>query len=334
MSEINTQVVLNRLPSGLPDPDDFGMATTPIPEPDEGQFLAQTLYLSVDPYIRSVMSGRHFYGAPEPGSVVRGRTISRIIKSRHPVFKEGNVVNMESGMQAYALSDGEDVFLTNTGPAPLSTGLGILGMPGLTAFTAMTGPAQLDADDTVVVSAASGAVGSMVGQIAKIFGARAIGIAGSGEKCRFVTEQAKFDACINYKTEDVDERLAELCPDGVDIFFDNTGGALQQVVMHKHLALYSRVILCGMMTQYNEDTPPPGPNLGPCVKQRASVIGFVVYDHEHRRLEFEEFALKWFAEGRLAYVEDMYEGLEQAVPAFCALMRGQNFGKTLVHVAD
>ena len=334
MTEMNTQVVLKRLPSGLPDPDDFEMAEAAIPEPAKGEFLAQTLYLSVDPYIRSVMSGRHFYGAPKPGTVVRGRTISRIIKSRHPIFKEGNVVNMESGMQAYALSDGDDVFLTDTGTAPLSTGLGILGMPGLTAFTSMTGPAELAPGETVVVSAASGAVGSMVGQITKILGGRAIGIAGSDEKCRFVTEEAKFDACINYKTEDVDVRLAELCPDGVDVFFDNTGGELQSIVMHKHLALYSRVILCGMMTQYNADTPPPGPNLGPCVKQRASVIGFVVYDHEHRRLEFEQAAHRWFADGKLAYKEDMYEGLDQAVPAFCALMRGQNFGKTLVHVTD
>ena len=333
-SQTNTQLRLTRVPQGIPTPDDFVLSSAPIPEPQDGQFLVQNLFLSLDPYVRAVMSGRHFYNAPGSGDVMRGRAIARVIKSRHPDHREGDLLCLETGMQHFALSNGDDTYRPDIGDAPLSTGLGILGMPGLTAYAALTCPGQIKSGDVVLVSAASGPVGSMVGQIAKIKGAKAIGIAGSTEKCAWVRDVAGFDACINRKTESISAELSRLAPNGVDIFFDNTGGDIQSTVITKHIALNSRIILSGLITQYNLGAPPPGPNLGNVCKMRGTIFGFVVYDFEDVRPEFSKAATAWYAAGRLKYKEDVVTGLDNAAAQFIRLMRGENFGKTLVRIPD
>jgi len=330
----NTQVQVKRLPEGIPVEEDFILVVAPIPEPKQGEFLAETLFLSLDPYVRAVMSGRHFFNAPCSGDLMRGRSVSRVLQSNHSQYDEGDLVCMESGMQKYAVSDGTDVRCADTGVAPMSASLGVLGMPGLTAYAALNGPGQLKEGETVLVSAAAGPVGCMVGQIAKAESCKVIGIAGSEDKCEWVESEAGFDACINRKTENLDTQLSNICPDGVDLFFDNTGGDIQALVMTKYLASRSRVILSGLITQYNLSVAPPGPNLGNLCKMRSTVIGFVVYDYPHLWEPFLREAKNWFADGKFVFKEDITEGIHTAPAQFCKLMRGDNFGKTLVKVAD
>jgi NADPH-dependent curcumin reductase CurA len=286
-----TKIVLNSIPAGIPKKDDFRLKEFEVNEPVDGQFLAETIYLALDPYVRVTMVGRHFFSTPKEGEVPRGSTISRVIKSRNSNFNEGDLVVMESGMQSHSISDGREVHFVKTGSAPVTTALGILGMPGFTAYSALLGPAKLKKDDLVLVSAASGAVGSMVGQIASIYNARVIGIAGGEEKCEWAMNNASLDACIDRKKDDIDQKLTELSQNGVDIFFDNTGGDIQNIVLSKHLGLNSRVILSGMISQYNSNKPPSGPNLGNICKQRATIYGFVVYDFEHMRESFVKDAI-------------------------------------------
>ena len=334
MSFQATLVTLKNIPKGIPKIDDFEIIESEIREPKEGEFLAETVYLALDPYVRVTMVGRHFFNTPEIGDVPRGSTISRIISSKHNSYKEGDLVVMESGMQSHAISDGADVHHVNTGSAPITTALGILGMPGFTAYSALLGPAQLQEDDVVLVSAASGAVGSMVGQIASIKNAKAIGIAGGKEKCQWTIKNASMQNCIDRKRENIDQKISELCPRGVDIFFDNTGGEIQNIVLSKHLALNSKIILSGMISQYNSNKPPSGPNLGNICKQRATIYGFVVYDFEHMRESFIRDALSWYEQGLLHYSEDLVFGIENTPAHFVKLMKGKNFGKTIVQFMD
>tara|TARA_Y100000591_G_scaffold321705_1_gene337081 strand:- start:3013 stop:4020 length:1008 start_codon:yes stop_codon:yes gene_type:complete len=329
-----TKIVLNSIPAGIPKKDDFRLQEFEVSEPDDGQFLAETIYLALDPYVRVTMVGRHFFSTPKEGEVPRGSTISRVIKSRNSSFNEGDLVVMESGMQSHSISNGKDVHFAKTGSAPITTALGILGMPGFTAYSALLGPAKLKEDDLVLVSAASGAVGSMVGQIASIYNARVIGIAGGEEKCEWAINNASLDACIDRKKDDIDEKLSDLSENGVDIFFDNTGGDIQNIVLSKHLALNSRVILSGMISQYNSDKPPSGPNLGNICKQRATIYGFVVYDFEHMRESFVKDAVGWYENGLLNYTEDLVFGIENTPAHFIKLMKGENFGKTIVQFMD
>ena len=329
-----TKIVLNSIPAGIPKKDDFRLQEFEVNEPDDGQFLAETIYLALDPYVRVTMVGRHFFSTPKEGEVPRGSTISRVIKSRNSNFNEGDLVVMESGMQSHSISDGKEVHFVKTGSAPVTTALGILGMPGFTAYSALLGPAKLKKDDLVLVSAASGAVGSMVGQIASIYNARVIGIAGGEEKCEWAMNNASLDACIDRKKDDIDQKLTELSQNGVDIFFDNTGGDIQNVVFSKHLAVNSRVILSGMISQYNSDKPPSGPNLGNICKQRATIYGFVVYDFEHMRESFLNDAVDWYEKGLLNYTEDLVFGIEKTPAHFIKLMKGENFGKTIVQFMD
>jgi len=327
-------ITLKSIPEGIPSEKDFEIVESVIPSPKEGEFLAETIYLALDPYIRVTMVGRHFFSTPGIGDVPRGSTISRVVSSNNKTFKEGDLVVMESGMQSHAISDGTDVHHVNTGSAPITTALGILGMPGFTAYSALLGPAKLKEDDLVLVSAASGAVGSMVGQIASIKKAKVIGIAGGKEKCEWAINNASLDACIDRKKDDIDQKLSELTTDGVDIFFDNTGGDIQRIVLSKHLALNSRIILSGMISQYNSDLPPSGPNLGNICKQRATIFGFVVYDFEHMRESFVKDAIAWYEKGLLNYSEDLVFGVEKTPGHFIKLMKGENFGKTIVQFID
>ena len=331
----NHQVILKDYPAGVPEPGHFAQASNAIPEPGEGEILTRTLYISLDPYVRGVISGKHMYtDRVTPGDVVVGRTVSQVHASNHASFKEGDIVVDSNGWQEWGVSGGGDVRRVDPALAPISTAVGVLGMPGLTAYAGMIWLAEPQAGETVVVSAAAGPVGTMVGQIAKIHGCRAVGIAGSDEKCALVTGELGFDACINYKSQSVADGLVETCPDKVDVYFDNVAGDTLAAVMTR-LALGARIVLCGMITQYNiTGAPPPGPNLAPIIGARAKMLGLVVYDYYDRWQEFATTAAGWYRDGKLRYREDITEGLARAPEGFCRLMRGENVGKALVHVGD
>ena len=298
--------------------------------PGSNQFLSKTIHLSLDPYIRGVITGRHIYSEKvNIGDTIVGRTVSEIIESNHPEFKKGETVLSSNGWQEYGISDGEGVRKLTGHQGQLSTALGIMGMPGLTAYAGLMVYGEPKEGDILVVSAASGPVGCMVGQIAQIHGAKAIGIAGTEEKCKTVKDTFGLEECINYKTENIDQRIKELCPDGVDIYFDNVGGETLDI-MTKNLAYEARIVLCGFMTQYNLSSPPPGPNLGPIVGARATIRGVVVYDHYDKQDEFISKANQWLEDGKIKYIEDEAIGIEKTPAQFCKLMRGENFGKTIV----
>ncbi|MEO1575604.1 MAG: NADP-dependent oxidoreductase, partial [Pseudomonadota bacterium] len=299
--------------------------------PEAGQLLCESLFLTLDPYLRGKISGRHISGAIMPGDLMAGEVVSRVVESRADGFAPGDIVAAFSGWQTRPVINAGDARQVDLDGLPLSLALGVLGMPGLTAYAGLLRLGEPQPGDRVLVSAAAGPVGSTVGQIARIKGAHAIGIAGSDAKCAWLREEAGFADCINYKTEDVRDGIRRTCPDGVNVYFDNVGGDLLQAAM-EHLALGARVVLCGLMAQYNRDDMPPGPNPAFIIKARATVRGLVVYDHEDLREPFLRDVGGWIRSGELKYKEDMAEGIENAPAAFCALMRGENFGKALVRL--
>lgn len=329
----NIRVLLKHRSEGIPKEQDFGLESVAVDVPGAGELLCETLYLSLDPYLRGKISGRHISGAINEGDLMAGETISRVIESKSEQFMQGDIIAGHSGWQSHPVISAAAARTVNPDLGPLSTLLGILGMPGLTAYAGMTRLAELKQDDVVVVSAASGPVGSMVGQIAGLYGCRVIGIAGSAEKCRWTVEQAGFDDCINYKTEVLREGLRRACPEGIDVYFDNVGGDMLQANMEQ-LAAGARVILCGLIAQYNTNEMPPGPNPAFIIKARATVRGLVVYDHEDLRAEFEQRVSQWLKQGEIAYREDCVDGLAAAPGLFCRLMRGENFGKAIVKVTE
>jgi len=328
---INQQILLRQQCDGEPSADDFELVEVAPPEAADGSMLCETLYLSLDPYLRGRISGRHLSGAIQPGELMGGEAISRVLESSHPDFKPGDLIAAHSGWQTCSVVAADQARKIDASVNPASLFLGILGMPGLTAYAGLRRLGEPAAGDVVVVSAASGAVGSMVGQIAKIKGCTVVGIAGSPEKCAWVTDIAGMDHCINYKTDDLRERLKACCPHGIDVYFDNVGGDMLQAAMEQ-LAIGARVVLCGLMAQYNVDGMPPGPNPAWIIKARATVRGMVVYDHEDLREEFVTDAAAWLKEGRIQYIEDVTVGIENAPNAFSRLMRGQNHGKAIVQV--
>ena len=331
---MNKKIVLKKTPIGVPEESDFELIESPIPELGENEILTKTIHLSLDPYIRGVITGKHIYSEKvEIGDTIVGRTIAEVIDSKNSDIQIGETIMCSNGWQEYGISDGEGIRKIDSKSAPLSTNLGILGMPGLTAYAGLLVYGEPKKDDVVVVSAASGPVGCMVGQIAQIHGAKAIGIAGSDEKCSVVKEKFGFAECINYKTENLSERIKEVCPDGLDIYFDNVGGETLDI-MTKNLAMFARIVLCGFMTQYNLAAPPPGPNLGPIVGSRASIKGVVVYDHYDKQQEFITLASQWLEEGKINYIEDEVFGIENTPMHFCSLMRGENFGKTIITLTN
>jgi|TARA_B110000263_G_scaffold179678_1_gene157230 NADPH-dependent curcumin reductase CurA len=331
---MNKKIVLKKTPIGVPEESDFELIESPIPELGENEILTKTIHLSLDPYIRGVITGKHIYSEKvEIGDTIVGRTIAEVIDSKNSDIQIGETIMCSNGWQEYGISDGEGIRKIDSTSAPLSTNLGILGMPGLTAYAGLLVYGEPKKDDVVVVSAASGPVGCMVGQIAQIHGAKAIGIAGSDEKCSVVKEKFGFAECINYKTENLSERIKEVCPDGLDIYFDNVGGETLDI-MTKNLAMFARIVLCGFMTQYNLAAPPPGPNLGPIVGSRASIKGVVVYDHYDKQQEFITLASQWLEEGKINYIEDEVFGIENTPMHFCSLMRGENFGKTIITLTN
>lgn len=328
----NTQIHLASSPEYNPEPEHFKTVKVPMPEVADGQVLCQTQYLSLDPYMRSQIAGRHMSGSIHPGDLMRGETVSKVIESRHDDYAEGDIVRCFGNWQEYSVHDASELIRQSKEIEPASYGLSVLGMPGLTAYAGLIWQAKPKEGDVVLIPACTGAVGSTAGQLAKIYGCKVIGIAGSDEKCQYAVEELGYEACINRKTEDLATRLAELCPNGVDIYFDLVGGETLNLVCTK-LALGARVILCGLMEDYNSPTRTPGPLPGPVIGARATIYGLVVYDWEPRRDEFTEACLPYIKDGRLAMQEDMAVGIDSAPEAFCRLMRGENRGKAIVKVA-
>ena len=330
---INRQILLKSRPNGAPGPDNFELARSPVPEPGDGEVLTRTRYLSLDPYMRGRMSAAKSYARPvEVGEPMVGGTVSEIVKSRNAKFAVGDIVMGYGGWRDYALSNGAGLRKLDPAVAPVSTALGVLGMPGMTAYVGLLEIGQPKPGETVVVAAASGAVGSVVGQIAKIKGCRAVGIAGGPDKCRFVVQELGFDACIDHRATDFTRQLEATCPAGIDIYFENVGGAVQQAVWPL-LNDFARIPVCGLIAQYNAATPVPGPDMSSVLRKRLTLRGFIVWDFAARQADFLRDAGEWVRSGRLKYREDVVEGLENAPAAFLGLLQGRNFGKLLVKVA-
>ena len=328
----NIQIKLAETPTGTPEPKHFDVHKETMPDIKDGEFLSKTLYLSLDPYMRGQIAGRHISGSVNPGDILRGEAICEVVKSKHPEFAIGDIVSYFAGWQQFSVSDGQQVSKIDPRISPPSLALGILGMPGLTAYAGLIDLGEPKEGDVLVVSSATGGVGSMVGQIGKVKGCQVVGIAGSAEKCKWAVENAGFDVCLNYREEDLPAALDKSCPDGVDIYFDNVGGNILETVMER-LSLSARVVLCGLMAQYNLEERLPGTNPSNIIRSRATVRGMVVYDHFHKQKDFVEDVLNWLDDGLITYREDVTEGIENAPESFCRLMKGQNFGKTIIKVA-
>ncbi|MGI6245873.1 MAG: NADP-dependent oxidoreductase [Pseudochelatococcus sp.] len=336
---INTRILLAARPDGPPKPDDFRIEDAPVPEPAEGEILLKILYLSLDPYMRGRMSAAKSYAAPvEIGAVMEGGTVARVEKSRHPHYAEGDIVLSHSGWQSYALSDGRGLRKLDPAVAPVSTALGVLGMPGFTAWSGLLIIGQPKPGETVVVAAASGAVGSVVGQIARIRGARTVGIAGGEEKCAWVRDELGFDAAVDHRAPDFERQLAAACPDGIDVYFENVGGKVWDAVFPL-LNTYARVPVCGLISAYNAR---PGENGGQdrlpgffraVLTRSLQVRGFIQREFADRFPEFHREAAHWIASGQLRYREDIVDGLANAPQSFIGLLEGRNFGKLLIRVS-
>jgi NADPH-dependent curcumin reductase CurA len=318
----------------MPKPGDFDLVESPLPEPKDGEIRCRTIYLSLDPYMRGRISGAKSYAASvEPGQVIVGGTVGEVLESRCAGLNPGDVVMGYDGWQSHAVAKGGAVRKLDPKQAPISTALGVLGMPGLTAYVGLLDIGQPKPGETVVVSAAAGAVGSAVGQIAKIKGCRVVGVAGSQDKCDYAVRELGFDACVNYKKGDLLVSLREACPGGIDVYFENVGGDVLRAVMQL-LNMNARIPLCGLISEYNATEAVPGPNLRPLLFNRALVKGFIVSDHLARMGDFLKDCGGWVREGRLKYREDIVVGLEKAPEAFIGLLQGKNFGKLLVQVGE
>jgi NADPH-dependent curcumin reductase len=330
---VNRQILLKSRPEGAPNLDNFELVQSPVPEPGDGEVLMRTRYLSLDPYMRGRMSAAKSYAKPvEIGEPMVGGTVGEIVTSRNAKFAVGDIVMGYGGWQDYALSNGAGLRKLDPAVAPVSTALGVLGMPGMTAYVGLLEIGQPKPGETVAVAAASGAVGSVVGQIAKIKGCRAVGIAGGPEKCRFVVQELGFDACVDHHAPDFARQLQAACPAGIDVYFENVGGAVQQAVWPL-LNDFARIPVCGLIAQYNAATPMPGPDMFSVLRKRLSLRGFIVWDFATKQADFLRDAGEWVRSGRLKYREDVVEGLENAPAAFLGLLQGKNFGKLLIKVA-
>ncbi len=333
---MNKRITLASRPEGLPKESDFRLIETPAPELQDGQVLVRVLYLSVDPYMRGRMSSAKSYAAPlEIGDVITGGAVGRVEQSRNPKFQRGDIVDGFFGWQQYAVSDGKGVRKLDPDIAPITTSLGVLGMPGQTAYFGLFDICKPKPGETVVVSGAAGAVGSYVGQIAKIHGCRVVGIAGTDDKVEYLTGELGFDAAFNYKTNpDYRAKLSELCPEGIDVYFDNVGGPITDAVFLS-INVGARIAICGQISQYNAAKPEVGPRLlGMLIVKRARVEGFLVSDYTARFPEGLEHLTRWVREGRLKYRESIVEGIENAPKAFIGMLQGQNIGKQLVKIAE
>ncbi len=332
----NRQITLASRPDGAPTHANFKLVESTIPEPAAGQFLVKAEYLSVDPYMRGRMSTAKSYAAPvEIDSVMVGESVGKVIASKNEKYPEGTYVSGMFGWQEYALSDSDAIRIVNPDLAPVSTGLHCLGMPGLTAYFGVMEVCKAQAGETVLVSGAAGAVGSVVGQIAKNLGCRAVGIAGSDEKIGYITDELGYDAGVNYKSTD-NYYLATkpFCPDGVDCYFDNVGGPITDQIFPL-LNVHARVAICGQISMYNATEVPMGPRLfGQLIVKRATVQGLLVTDyHRQFRNAFAQLA-DWYQAGKLKCRERITVGIENAPTAFIEMLQGANIGKQLVKMSD
>jgi NADPH-dependent curcumin reductase len=335
---VNRRIVLAARPEGEPGDEHFRLEKAPLPAAEEGQVLLRTIYLSLDPYMRGRMNAGPSYAPPvEVGNVMEGGTVSQVVDSKASGFKPGDYVLAYGGWQEYSIAKPGSLQMLDPKLAPLSTALGVLGMPGMTAYTGLLNIGQPKAGETVVVAAASGAVGSVVGQIAKLKGCRAVGIAGGQRKCEFVTRELGFDACVDHRSPSFSQELSDECPQGIDVYFENVGGKVFETVL-PILNLFGRVPVCGLIAHYNAAELPPGPNqvpllMGAILRKRLTLRGFLVFDFASQQPEFLRDMGSWFREGKVKYHEDIVDGLENAPRALRGLLRGENFGKLVVRVA-
>jgi len=333
---MNRQILLMEYPKGVPTEGTFQLVETSVPSLEEGQLLVKTLYLSVDPYMRSRMSTAKSYVEPfELYKVLQGGVVGEVMESKNGKFAAGDVVVGMLGWQDYSVSDGKALHKINPDLAPISTALHVVGMTGMTAYFGLLDIGKPQAGETVVVSGAAGAVGSTVGQIAKIYGCHVVGIAGGREKCSYLTDELGFDAAIDYKeTENLLKSLREACPNGVDVYFDNVGGDITDAVI-LHLNQFARIPICGQISAYNATEIDKGPrNFVHLLKTSSLAKGFIVNDYAHRTKEAMTQLGQWVLEGRIKYRESIVEGLENAPQAFLGLFSGENTGKMLVQVAE
>ncbi|MBZ5594650.1 MAG: NADP-dependent oxidoreductase [Acidobacteriia bacterium] len=335
MPAINKQITLAARPSGLPKLSDFKLVESPVPEPGPGEFLIRTLYVSVDPYMRGRMNDVKSYAPPvQIGEVMGAGAVGKVAASQNPQFQPGDVVEGFFGWQQFAVSNGAGVRKIDPSLAPVSTALGVLGMPGLTAYFGLLEIGKPRPGETVVVSGAAGAVGSLVGQIAKIQGCRVVGIAGGDQKVAWLRDELGFDAAFNYKTTtNYAAKLAELCPKGVDVYFDNVGGTITDAVFPL-INTGARIAVCGQIAQYNADKPETGPRLlWHLIVKQARAEGFLVFQFASRYAEGLKQMAAWLKAGKLKYREQFVDGIENAPRAFIGMLQGENTGKQLVRVS-
>ncbi|MGO9173364.1 MAG: NADP-dependent oxidoreductase [Rhodomicrobium sp.] len=335
----NRQIVLVSRPHGEPTPGNFQLTEAPIPAIGTWQVLLKTKYLSLDPYMRGRMSEAKSYVPPFViGEPLGGGTVSEVVASHNPKFAVGDIVLAFGGWQDYAVSDGSGLRKLDPKIAPVTAALGVLGMPGLTAYAGLLNIGQPKPGETLAVAAAAGPVGSAVGQIAKIKGCRVVGIAGGPKKVDYLTSELGFDAAADHRSPRLKEELRAACPDGIDIYFENVGGAVWDAVFPL-LNNFARVPVCGLVANYNATSVPEGPDrsaalMRTILTKRLRVQGFIVYDFAQQTEDFLHDAAGWIREGKLKYREDIVEGLENAPQAFIGLLKGANFGKLLVKVSD
>src|SRR6201990_235186 len=330
------RIVLASRPVGEPRSSDFRMEEVPVPTPGNNEVLLRTIWLSLDPYMRGRMSDGPSYATPVPiGGVMEAGTVNWVSASNNPNFAKGDIVLARAGWQTHALSDGKGLNKIDPKLAPISTAVGVLGMPGMPAYTALLDIGKPQPGETVVVAAASGAVGSAVGQIARIKGARAVGIAGGKDKCDYVRQELGFDACLDHRDPNLAAKLKEACPKGIDVYFENVGGAVFEAVFPQ-LNAFARVPVCGLIAHYN-DTEASAPKwassmMRAVLTKRLTIRGFIVSDFAARHADFLRDMSQWVREGKIRYKECVTEGLESAPTAFMGLLKGANFGKQLVRV--
>jgi NADPH-dependent curcumin reductase CurA len=330
------RIVLASRPQGEPNASNFRIEDYAVPTPGAGEVLLRTIWLSLDPYMRGRMNDGPSYAAPVPvGGVMEAGTVCEVIASNNPGFAKGDIVLSRAGWQTHAISDGKGIAKVDPKLAPISTAVGVLGMPGMTAYTGLLEIGKPQPGETVVVAGASGAVGSAVGQIAKIKGARAVGIAGGKDKCDYVTRELGFDACLDHRDPDLAAKLKDACPKGIDVYFENVGGAVFEAV-YPQLNAFARVPVCGLIAHYN-DREARAPKWASSIMfailtKRLTFRGFIVSDFAAMHGDFIRDMSQWVREGRVKYKEFVTEGLDSAPEAFMGLLKGANFGKQLVRV--
>ncbi len=330
----NKEIVFASRPTGMPTPDNFQIVDADVPELNEGEVLVRTLYISVDPYLRGRMREGRSYVAPfAVGQVIESGVVGKVVESRAPEFQAGDIVTGMLGWRLYSKAKAAQLRKIDPRVAPVTTALGVLGMPGLTAYFGLLDIGQPSEGESVVVSGAAGAVGITVCQIAKLKGCRTVGIAGSDEKNRYLTEELGIDAAINYKDAGMKDALKAACPGGVDVYFDNVGGEVSDAILPllKHGA---RVIICGQISLYNLDRPDVGPRPQPSLLVNSALMkGFIISDYAARFPEGVKQLAEWVAAGKLNYAETIVEGFENTPKAFIGLFSGENLGKQIVKVA-